>query len=250
MKTGTLGIMAAMEEELGLLLQEIQALEIQLVGKRKFYLGKLWGRPVVATFSQWGKVAASTTATSMILKFDVSQLVFVGVAGALQAGLKVGDVVVGDRLVQHDIDCRPIFPRFEIPLKQTSFLSTDREEKTLLLAAAKQFVDSLQTSYLQRSISAFGIDKPRVIEGLIATGDQFISSEKKRKELGECLPEIACVEMEGAAVAQVCLDFELPFSIVRIISDSADSDAEFDFKNFIEEVAEKFSLGILKAYLS
>ena len=112
-----IGIMAAMQEEIDTLLKELPAgSEVVNDGRRTYHSGHLWGTPVVIVFSRWGKVAAATTATDLISDFCVTEILFTGVAGAAQPGLKVGDIVVGARLWQHDMDARPLFPRHEIPL--------------------------------------------------------------------------------------------------------------------------------------
>jgi len=121
-----IGIMAAMQEEIDRLLRELPAgSEVVNDGRRTYHSGHLWGTPVVIVFSRWGKVAAATTATDLISDFCVTEILFTGVAGAAQPGLKVGDIVVGARLWQHDMDARPLFPRHEIPLLGRSSFASD-----------------------------------------------------------------------------------------------------------------------------
>jgi adenosylhomocysteine nucleosidase len=118
-----IGIIAAMQEEIDTLLQEL-ARDAEVIddGRRTYHLGCLWDKSVVIVFSRWGKVAAATTATHLISDFGIDEVLFTGVAGAAQPGLKVGDVVVGARLWQHDMDARPLFPQHEIPLLRRSSL--------------------------------------------------------------------------------------------------------------------------------
>src|SRR5262245_19958548 len=109
------GIMAAMQEEIDTLLKVLPVdCKVIYDGRRTYHSDHLWGTPMVVVFSRWGKVAAATTATHLIADFGVAEILFTGVAGAAHPGLKVGDVVVGARLWQHDMDARPLFPRHEI----------------------------------------------------------------------------------------------------------------------------------------
>ena len=111
-----LGIMGAMPEETEMIFAAMTDKEIVERGSRLYYRGKLAGQDVVAVFSRWGKVAAATTAVHLILDFKVDQIVFTGVAGGISPELNIGDIVVGERLFQHDMDARPLMNRFEIPL--------------------------------------------------------------------------------------------------------------------------------------
>jgi len=140
--------MAAMQEEIDRLLKELAAgSEVVNDGRRTYHSGHLWGTPVVIVFSRWGKVAAATTATDLISDFCVTEILFTGVAGAAQPGLKVGDIVVGARLWQHDMDARPLFPRHEIPLLgRSSFASDEKRCDQLLQAAAAFLRDDLPTA--------------------------------------------------------------------------------------------------------
>jgi adenosylhomocysteine nucleosidase len=95
----------------------------------------------------------------------------------------------------------------------------------------------------------FGISAPRVIEGVIASGDQFFDSREEIDDLRRRLPQVACVDMEGAAVAQVCEEYAVPFAIVRTLSDSADENAPQDFQRFSREISGHYSLGILARFV-
>jgi nucleoside phosphorylase len=136
-----IGIMAAMQEEIDTLLKELSAgSEAVNEGRRTYHSGHLWGAPVVLVFSRWGKVAAATTATDLISDFCVSEILFTGVAGAAQPALRVGDIVVGARLWQHDMDARPLFPQHEIPLLGRSSFASDEKRRNQLLQAAAAFL--------------------------------------------------------------------------------------------------------------
>ena len=122
----TLAIVAAMQDELSTLLDDMgRSAQRSVHGRREFFRGELWGTPCVAVLSRIGKVAAAATVTTLIHEFAVERIVFTGVAGGIGAGLRVGDVVVANELVQHDFDASPIFPRHEIPLLGMTRFATD-----------------------------------------------------------------------------------------------------------------------------
>ncbi len=244
-----IGIMSAMEEEINILLEQVEDVEKKRLGGRTFWQGSLWGKPVVLVFSHWGKVAAAATASCLVAEFQVSKIIFVGVAGSLSADLCVGDVVVADRCVQYDMNASPLFPPFEIPLRGESFFVCDTHLTQRLHDATAQFLANLKQYIDLQECARFHVVEPKLVMGLVGTGDEFISSEARRKELLEALPSLQCVEMEGAAVAQVCADFSIPFGLLRIISDGANEQAAFDFNAFITSIAGQFSLHIIKAFL-
>ena len=244
----SIGIMAAMQEEIETLLKELPAdAEVIGDGGRTFHSGCVWNTPVVMVFSRWGKVAAATTATHLISDFDVDEILFTGVAGAVQPGLKVGDVVVGARLWQHDMDARPLFARHEIPLVGcSSFASNETRRDQLLQAAAAFLYNDLAVAVPETTRAAFQIQSPKVVEGDIASGDKFFADRADLADLLIRLPTIAAVDMESAAVAQVCHEYSVPFTVVRTISDAADESAARDFPRFVMQVASAYSHGILK----
>ncbi len=243
-----IGIMAAMQEEIDTLLKELPAgSEAVNEGWRTYHSGYLWGIPVVIAFSRWGKVAAATTATDLISDFRVGDILFTGVAGAAQPGLRVGDIVVGTRLWQHDMDARPLFPLYEIPLLgRSSFASDEKRCKQLLQAAAAFLREDLPTAVSEATRAAFHMQSPKAIDGDIASGDKFFAHHAGRADLLLHLPTIAAVDMESAAVAQVCHEYSVPFTVVRTISDAADESATHDFPLFVSQVASAYSRGILK----
>jgi adenosylhomocysteine nucleosidase len=215
---------------------------------RDFRAGTLWGVPVVLAWTHWGKVAAAITATHVLAAYDVSEVIFTGVAGGLSQEVCIGDVVVADTLVQHDVDATPLFPRHEIPLLGRATFVSEVGLRDDLARAARRFLadDPAAPDMRER----FGITEPRVHLGQIASGDQFISDSATAGELRERLPQSLCVEMEGAAVAQVCHDHDVPLGVVRIISDGADASAPADFTAFLTDVASNYTAGILRRYLS
>jgi adenosylhomocysteine nucleosidase len=244
---GPIGIMGAMEEEISSLMDLIENVQSETIGGRTYYSGKINTKEVVVVFSKWGKVAAAITVTTLIQKFQIQELIFTGVAGAIHPDLKIGDIVLGKRLFQHDMDARPIIPQYELPLLNKIFIETPQ----LKIVQTKKVIDDLlnQQHLLQvitkEELQQFGIESPKVYLGDIASGDQFISDVNKKHQLRAAFPDLLCVEMEGAAVAQVCYEFNIPFTIIRTISDCADQHAEINFLEFVKEVANKYSKEIV-----
>lgn len=215
------------------------------IANREFVVGKIGTMRCVVAFSKWGKVAASITATLMIQEFAVTDLVFIGTAGALIDGLQIGDVVISKRLVQHDLDARPMMSRFEIPLINRVFVDSDPGLSDLAGRAVSNLINKgVKQMVGEETVKEFGLN-PKLHFGDIASGDQFINSVEKRDEIKGLLPNVLCVEMEGAAVAQVCLEFGTPFTVIRTISDTADHNARVDFNKFVSEVANAYSKAII-----
>jgi adenosylhomocysteine nucleosidase len=221
-----------MQEELSSVLALMPDERKQRVAGRDFWAGHLHGHDVVAVLSRIGKVAAATTATVLIERFKVDRIVFTGVAGGLAPGVKAGDVVVADSFIQHDLDASPIFPKYQVPLYDTDRFATDAALSEQLARAARE---ALPHAALHR--------------GLVASGDRFVSTTGESRALQIALPDALAVEMEGAAFAQVCHDYGVPFAAVRTISDRADDEAHSDFLTFIQEVASRHSAAIVDALL-
>ena len=243
------GLMSAMHEELALLLQAMPDEQRVTVAGRDFWQGHWQGRPVVAVLSRIGKVAAATTATALIERFGVYRVVFTGVAGGIGPGVCVGDVVLASSFVQHDMDASPLFPRHEVPLYGRSRFPTDQALSADLAHAAQQVLAQVALHVGEEAVAEFALHAPRLHTGLIASGDRFVSTTAECRALQLALPEALAVEMEGAAVAQVCADCGVPFAALRTISDRADDDAHADFNRFIREVASRYSLAMLSAWL-
>jgi adenosylhomocysteine nucleosidase len=245
-----LAIISAMPDEITLIVESLAEVTTRTLGSRQYHAGNFADTPVVVVFSGWGKVAAAAITVQLIASYDVTDVVFTGVAGAVRHGLSIGDVVVGSELIQHDLDASPIFPRYEVPLLGKAMLPTDAQLRAQLLTAADEFLrQDLATAVPQSSRDWFRISSPQVIEGVIASGDQFIDSAQEIEALRQRLPKVACVEMEGAAVAQVCDAYSMPFGIVRTISDAADENAPHDFPRFSREISGQYSLGILGRFV-
>jgi len=229
----TLAIVAAMREELAAVLELMPDEHKVVVGGREFWRGHLHGHPVIAVLSRIGKVAAATTATVLIERFGVREILFTGVAGGIGAGVNVGDVVVAQAFLQHDLDVSPLFPRHEVPLYGLDRFPTDRGLSEALLAAVR------------RALPEAGLHR-----GLVVSGDRFVSTRGEAQAIRAAVPDALAVEMEGAAIAQVCHDFGVSYAAVRTISDRADDAAHGDFLAFIREVASRHSAAIVEAFLA
>ena len=243
-----LGIMGAMPEEMEKIISAIENKEIVERGSRIYYRGELFGQDVVAVFSRWGKVAAATTATNMILEFNVDRIIFTGVAGAISPELKVGDIVIGERLYQHDMDARPLMRRFEIPLTGKTSYETPQQNVDTMAQAVHNFLKNNRE--FRQLLTEQHISNVKMLTGDIASGDLFISSTEMKHALIKNLPSVVCAEMEGAAVAQVCDDYGVPLIVVRVISDAADEEAHISAIGFVNQHAGDYSLSILKEYIT
>jgi adenosylhomocysteine nucleosidase len=242
-----LGIISAMPEEVQSLLDGLEQVTIIEKGMRSYFSGLFRGHELVVVFSRWGKVAAAVTTTQLLNDFKVDEIIFTGVSGSLDTSLKVGDIVIGTKLYQHDMDTRPLFNRFEIPLLGKTSFSTNKNNA--LEKAVERFKKSITTYIAPEKLTQFSIDTISIKKGIILSGDQFISSKEKVAELKQAIPNALCVEMEGASVAQVCYEYNIPFSIIRVISDNANDDAPIDFPAFTKAVASKYAKGIIENYI-
>lgn len=239
-----------MHEELGALLALMPDERRVRIAGRDFWVGHLHGQPVVAVLSRIGKVAAAVTATMLLERFAVRAIVFTGVAGGLAPGVKVGDVVVATELLQHDLDASPIFPKYEVPLMGLSRFTADAAIGDALAAVAEATLRNPVALVGQEAVDEFGLHAPKVHRGLLVSGDRFVSTAAESDALRISLPDALAVEMEGAAVAQACHDYGVPFAAMRTISDRADDEAHGDFARFVAEVASRYSLALVDAWLA
>jgi adenosylhomocysteine nucleosidase len=239
-----------MRQELAAVLEIMPDERRQSAAGRDFWAGHWHGHEVVAVLSRMGKVAAATTATALIERFGVSQIIFTGAAGGLGDGVRVGDVVLASGFVQHDMDASPLFPRHEVPLYGRAQFDTDGPLSSRLAQAARAALAHPGQMLGADAVAEFGLHAPRLHHGLIASGDRFVATAAESAALRRALPAALAVEMEGAAVAQVCHDYGVPFAALRTISDRADDDAHVDFMRFIDRVASRYSAAVLEEYFS
>ncbi len=238
-------ILSALAQEQHGLIELLQRPSKVTHAGRDFWQGDLHGQSVVLALSKIGKVAAATTTTALIERFGVQRIVFTGVAGGLGDGISVGDVVVGQSFVQHDLDSSPLFPRYEVPLYGKTRFDGDADLTALLYAAARAALANPQLC------EAYPAAKAHL--GLVASGDRFVSGAHESSTLRDALllagHDVLAVEMEGAAVAQVCHDYGVPFAAVRTISDRADDTAHVDFPSFVDQVASRYAQVIVAQFL-
>ena len=255
--TDPIAIISAMPDEVSQLLTQLspptgaqgQAGIDRLAG-RDYHVGLLWDTPVVVAFSRWGKVAAASTATHVIERYSPREVIFTGVAGALSPDLNVGDLVVARDLIQHDLDARPLYPRHEIPLLGVSNIPTTPRIQYGLQRSAERFLaQDFATALDTQQREKFGLTQPCVVVGEVCSGDSFIADAEQAAQIRTNLPLSLCVEMEGAAVAQVCWEHGQELGVLRTISDSADDTAHVDFPAFVKDIASAYSYGVLRHYL-
>ena len=235
-----IGVLGAMPEEIGSDLSHLQQLQSEQHGDLTIHQG-IWGDDIRLSlaWSGWGKVSAARAATRLICSApDINLLLFTGVAGAANPTLKQWDVVFADAVVQHDMDSRPLFPRFTLPALNRAQLNP---ESSWLTWASRALAQAAQAGELDE----FGSPST----GLIATGDRFIGDSAVLDTLREALPGLKAVEMEGAAVAQVAEQEGMPWLVLRVISDGADASAAQSFGDFIQ-VYDRRAWCLLQALLS
>ena len=227
------GILAPMNQELEAVLADFDAPRTERLINRTFHRGVLHGHEAVAVVAGIGKTAVATTTTLLVQHFGVRCVVLTGAAGRVSDELSIGDVVVATHLVHHDLDVRPIFPRYHVPTLGTARLAADEALSSLAYEAAQRFIASQPGS------------DARVARGLVLSGDQFMDPTRIR-DLRRRFPDGLAVEMEGAAVAQVCIESATPYAVVRSISDDGTADA---FERFLESECGHYARGIIGGLL-
>lgn len=245
-----IGIMGAMSEEIDGIVAKMTEKKITESCNRIFYEGQFYGINVVVVFSRWGKVAAAITATTLITQFNVDKIIFTGIAGAIVPDLKMGDVVIGQHFFQHDMDARPFLRRYEIPLSGLTSIASLESEIELASNAVHNFLK--KEKEFRQTLLTHQIKSPKMYLGDIASGDLFVSGSQRKANINKNLPSVLCVEMEGAAVAQVCFDFNVPFAVIRTISDEANENPNIDveeFNYFKNNLAAQYGFFILREYV-
>ena len=197
-----------------------------------------------------GKVAASITAAALIEKFKVEKIIFTGLAGAISKDLNRGDIVLCDQTYQHDVDARPLCAeQFEVPLTGRSLFQFHIDEIKLARTAIENFIHKLVNYVDLNDLKNLNIVEPKLHVGIIATGDQFIQDIANHKNFKIKGMEAMAVEMEGAAVAQVCAEYQIPYILIRTISDRADESAIVSLQDFSVKVASRYASGIVQEIL-
>ncbi|HGI8458076.1 TPA: 5'-methylthioadenosine/adenosylhomocysteine nucleosidase [Streptococcus agalactiae] len=224
-----IGIIAAMEEELKLLVENLEDKSQETVLSNVYYSGRYGEHELVLVQSGVGKVMSAMSVAILVESFKVDAIINTGSAGAVATGLNVGDVVVADTLVYHDVD----LTAFGYDYGQMSM-------QPLYFHSDKTFVSTFEAVLSKEEMTS------KI--GLIATGDSFIAGQEKIDVIKGHFPQVLAVEMEGAAIAQAAQATGKPFVVVRAMSDTAAHDANITFDEFIIE-AGKRSAQILMAFL-
>ena len=221
----TIGIIGALPEEVEQFKLAIRDPVMVSEGRFTLFEGMLEGQKVVLAKCGIGKVNAAMV-TQLLLRYGAERVIFTGVAGAVAEGLEVGDLVVGRDAVQHDIDLTALgYEPGQVPEEPVSW-STDERLRALALEVARELA------------GAEGFEGVTVVEGRIASGDQFVADPERVRWLRDTFGA-SCVEMEGAAVAQTCANWDVPFLVIRSISDVAGHDAGIDFLTFTPLAAQR-----------
>ena len=241
-----IAILSALPEEQDGLVHLLQDVQQSEHAGRVFWRGSLHGQQVICALSGIGKVAAATTAVALLERFNAQAIVFTGVAGGLGDGVNVGDVVVATDYVQHDMDASPLFPRYEIPGYGRQRFVCDAVLTETLARAVQQCVQQQAAQWT----ATLGLAAPQMHLGLIASGDRFVSGAQESAQLRQGLEQAGlyplAVEMEGAAIAQVCADYGVPFAAMRSISDRADDAAHVDFPRFVQSIASRYAQAVIE----
>lgn len=216
----TIGIIGAMEEEVVNLRESMDVISAKNVIGLDFYLGKLSGNNVVVVRSGIGKVNAAICAQVLIDLYAVDCIINVGVAGAVDKSLTIGDIVVSGDAVQHDFDTTALGDEPGVISRMDESVFAADEQ---LVNLAKETVESLGYP---------------VCVGRVASGDQFVASPEVKSKIKSLFKPVCC-EMEGAAIAHACYLNRIPFVILRAISDNADDSGDVDYERFFRESALK-----------
>ena len=216
-----LGIIGAMDQEVSILKEKMEVKKIDKRASMEFYVGILNGKEVVIVKCGVGKVNAAVCTQILADKFDVEAVINTGVAGSLKNEINIGDIVVSSDAVQHDMDATGFgYAMGVIPRMPVSVFKADRK----LIDAAK--------AACSEAVPEIG-----VFEGRVVSGDQFITDKDTKKRLVETF-EAYCTEMEGAAIAQAAYLNNIPFLVIRAISDKADDSASMDYGEFERKAIE------------
>lgn len=210
-----LGIIGAMDEEVSKLKEKMTGVEIKKKASMDFYRGKLMGKDVVVVRSGIGKVNAGICTQILVDEFCVDGVINTGIAGSLNADIDIGDIVLATDTVQHDVDATGFgYELGVIPRMETSTFIADEKLRSLAKECCERVNPDIQ-----------------VFCGRVVSGDQFVSDKTKKQYILENFKG-CCTEMEGAAIAQAAYLNNIPFLIIRAISDKADDSATEDYPTF------------------
>ncbi len=230
-----IGIICAMQIEADGIIALCENVKTTTHAKMKFTLGTLHGKDVCIVVCGVGKVNAAMCALMLIEKYKPNLVLNSGVAGSLSPIVGIGDIVVATKSVEHDMNGTALGDKqgeITFPDGNMMFFECDKQASTLLAAICKEIPDT------------------KVAQGIIASGDIFVSDRKLRFKINDRFGALAC-EMEGAAIGHVCVRCEVPYGIIRAISDDLDENKGMDFVKFCELASKKTVAavsGFVKAY--
>ena len=233
-RTEYIGIVSAMDNEIDLLLKEAVIDRVDTIADVKYHVGSLRGQPVVITRSGIGKVRAASGATTLLNTYQISKVIFTGIAGGVADEPQVLDEVIATRLVEHDYGILSN-DGFEWRSGDPGFGG----EPGVYYDCDPQLI---KIAY-DAAVEVVGND--HVFKGTVATGDQFIANSEYVQKLRSDYDAYAC-EMEGAAAAVVCIKYKTPFVVIRALSDKADGNAHESYENFGDTAADNSSRIVLK----
>ncbi len=213
------GIIGAMHIEVETIKSLMENKAVETISGVDYIRGTLHGKEIVIAVCGIGKVAAAMCAQTMILKYSPECIINTGVGGSLSTKLAIGDIAVSESLVQHDMDTSPLGD----PIGHISGINIVNIP-----------ADSEVANLLSEGIET--LENVKGMRGIIASGDQFIASEEKKKFITDNFGAIVC-EMEGASIAQVCYTNGVPFGVVRAVSDCADGSSHMDYGEFLPVAA-------------
>lgn len=221
-----IAIIGAMPQEVEILCSLMLEPKTTEIANCKIFEGKINNRPVAVLQSGIGKVAAAMGTTLLIQQFKPDMIINTGSAGGLDLNLNVGDVIISTEVRHHDVDVTAFgYEKGQLPANPAAFLPNEQ-----LVEVAKKQAEKL------------GLN---AVSGLICSGDAFINGADKIAQIRADFPQVAAVEMEAAAIAQVCHAMQIPFVVVRAISDVANKESHLSFDEFLPLAAEKSSEMIL-----
>lgn len=228
-----IAIIAAMQPELDYLLEQLDNRQDSVAGAVHFHQGEIKGVRVILALSGIGKVNAALTTSVIIERFAPDYVINTGSAGGLKAGIQIGDVVVGNEVAHHDVDATVFgYVPGQVPQLPPRFFANQH-----LIDAAKQ--------------AAQVFTGAEIHTGLIVSGDQFIGTAEQNRLIKENFADVVAVEMEAAAIAQTCHQLNVPFVIIRAISDNGDVNASISFDQFLQRAAihsAKMVLNLISIY--
>jgi len=222
-----IGIIGAMEPEVAHLVESMENSTSTTIAGIEFVAGQLAGKDVIVTRSGIGKVTASIATTLLIEKYSPDAIINTGSAGGFADELTIGDIVISSEVRHHDVD----LTAFGYEIGQMAQLPAAFIADAKLVTAAEKAVASL--------------GKVNAITGLICTGDSFICDPIRTQTMLKHFPTMAACEMEGAAIAQVCHQFSVPFVVIRSLSDNANNDSPVDFDEYIVKAGHHSALMVL-----